>query len=213
MISKKLFFILIMFCTLSIVAQNEKNQKGWRFSLGYNMTDSRVPSGVGGLLKDYFDGFNGWNSYALPTNITAELTLNERWGIQVGGSYAEIKKNFSYQEGQALLDEPFYAFDVKAKYDLNNLIGNTKRFDPYLSAGMGLSSIDYTSDFKINAGYGFYYWFNETWGLKWESSYYHNFKDTFPGYGGTATDFYQHNIGVVYQPQSATRSATWEDKR
>lgn len=206
---KFLFISILLFFFVSAFSQNENSPKNWKYSLGYTMVDSRVPGGIGGLLKDYFDGFSDWNSYSLPTNVAVEMSLTEKWALQAEGSYATIKKGFYYEEEQTLSNDAFYAIDLKAKYYLNK-VGHTSKFEPYVAFGIGTSKMTGINDFKVNAGYGFQYWFHKSWGLKWESGYFHNFKENFPDFSGTATDYYQHSIGVVYQPKSSSRTATWE---
>lgn len=211
---RTIFWVLVLLVTHNVFAQDE--EKEFRISLGYTFIDNRVPEGIGGIFKDYVDGFSDWNGFAAPTNLALEYKFNEKYALQAEVSYAKIKKGFYYylNDAKIVTDDDFVAFDIKGKYDLNKVFGDTGFFDPYASLGLGFSTMAKKSDFKINAGYGFNIWISEKWGIKWDSGYFHNFKSTFPEYSGTGTDYFQNSFGVIFRPSGSDgRSATWEKKR
>ena len=117
--------------------------------------------------------------------------------VQIGTSFNTIKKGFKWDEGETLDKERFFSIDGRLKYDLNELLGDTKKFDPFVLAGIGYSDTN-LKDMKIIAGYGFNYWFTDVLGLNFESTYNHNFKNTFTPQKGTGTDYFQHAIGLAY---------------
>ncbi len=188
----------------------------WLISFGVNFLDVRVPDDFKGFLKDYFNGdIEDVNAYGFPFRATVERKLNDAFGVQLGFSMGDFKKGFNTKrvgyhynyralgikkaedfhpgyDGAPILDEKYWAVDLKGTYDVNNLIGETAWFDPFVNLGIGYSKLADKSDFKVNAGYGANFWLFENVGIKAESSYNHHFK-------ATGTDFFQHSAGLVYR--------------
>lgn len=193
-------FFIIFFLSLFTLL-NAQDDNNWRISAGINVVDIRTPLKFSDIVKDYFNGsIQDLNMYSFPARIAFERTLSDKFALQLSVSYNQVKKGYGYSEGNALLADKFIYGDLKLKYDLNSLLGDTKWFDPFILAGAGYSSIGDKSDLKGVAGAGSNFWLSDHWGINLESSYNHNFQGTFEssGSGGTGTDFFQHNIGVIY---------------
>ena len=109
-----------------------------------------------------------------------------------------ITKGFGYSVEEDLIDDSFFAMDAKLKYDVNRLIGETAWFDPFVLAGGGYSKIGDTNNFNIAAGWGFNLWFSRSVGLNFQSDYNHHLQST-------ATDYFQHSLGLVFRLSSAPR--------
>ncbi len=195
----------------SLVNESSK----WLVSFGVNFLDVRVPNTFKGFFQDYFNGdIEDVNAYGFPFRATVERKLNDAFGVQLGFSMGDFKKGFNTRrvghhynihtagknkenfhpgyDGRPILDEKYWAADLKATYDLNNLVGQTAWFDPFINAGIGYSKLADKSDFKVNVGYGANFWLFGNVGIKAESSYNHHFKST-------GTDFFQHSAGLVYR--------------
>lgn len=188
---------LLIILSLSLFS-NAQNDTKWRVSLGANAVDIRKPYTIGGMTEDYFKfSENDMNFYGEPLRLAVTRKLTESWSAQVSLSANIIKKGIDWEKGDALAKDQFYYIDAKALYDLNSLVGNTGKFDPYLGVGVGYSKT-HLNDFKVNATWGFNVFITDQWGVNFESSYNHNFKETFKGgeYSGTGTDFFQHSLGL-----------------
>ncbi len=165
----------------------------WLISFGVNFLDVRTPNDFKGFFKDYFNGYiEDVNAYGFPFRATVERKLNDAFGVQLGFSMGDLKKGFGYEKTHAVANEKYWAVDLKGTYDVNNLIGETAWFDPFINLGIGYSKLADKSDFKVNAGYGANFWLFENVGIKAESSYNHHFQPT-------GTDFFQHSAGLVYR--------------
>jgi len=93
--------------------------------------------------------------------------------------------------------------DMKLKYDINRLIGETSWFDPFLLAGGGYSKIGESNNFNIATGWGFNAWFSDRVGINFQSDYNHHLKST-------ATDYFQHSLGLVFKLNSSPK-LKWRD--
>ncbi len=187
----------------------------WLVSFGVNFLDVREPNDFKGFFEDYFNGdIADVNAYGFPFRVTAERKLNDAFGVQLGFSMGDFKKGYNTRrvgyhynmyslgktpenfhpgyDGTPILNEKYWAVDLKGTYDVNNLIGQTAWFDPFINLGIGYSKLADKSDFKVNAGYGANFWLFENIGIKAESSYNHHLKQT-------GTDFFQHSAGLVYR--------------
>jgi len=77
-------------------------------------------------------------------------------------------------------------------YDLNKIIGETGWFDPFLQVGAGYSDIGSVGRATANAGFGFNTWFNDRWGLNFNTMGKWGIKEG-------STKQLQHSAGVVYR--------------
>lgn len=196
---RKQLLITILFA-LFFVTINAQEKPKWSISAGWNIVDIRTPEKFSEIMKDYFNGsIQDLNALSYPSRIAIERALNDNFSLQLSGSYNNVQKGFNYKESDPLIDREFIYGDLKLKYDLNHLFGDTGWFDPFIFPGLGYSKIGSLSDLKVVAGYGFNIWLTDNWGINLESSYNHNFSDTFPDYKGTGTDFFQHNAGISYR--------------
>ena len=122
----------------------------WQVGMGMNLIDDNGEPKSVGPIKDL-----AWS----PFKFTLEKALVKGWSAQLAFS------STSYNPHN------FLAIDVNGKYDLNNLVGDTKWFDPYALVGLDYSYRDYTqgtenviknvsSTNKIgfNAGLGANFW-------------------------------------------------------
>ena len=207
---KKLILLLFL-CVLAIQttsAQNEQDstektsyddgiESQWIFGFGLNLTKNS-DSQFEGLFKSDNYAFGG-----VPIYISAETKIANKWTAKAILSSNRWKDGKVY-EGETILgaseggnDAGYLAFDIGANY----YFLNSKKWMPYLSAGMGVSQFGdyYTQEnpsilvkpgtvFTINLGLGLNVWFSDHWGLnlntlgKWGSENHH-----------------QHSIGVLYQ--------------
>ena len=103
-----------------------------------------------------------------PAKFAAEKTLKKGWSLQF--DFASTSLN----------PHNYACFDLNAKYDLNNVIGETKWFDPYGILGLGYTYRDHkkgsvqayaspndkaSNQVNFNAGLGANFWLFPNMGL------------------------------------------------
>ena len=129
---------LMFACTLNLNAQdtttNNKQSFGtwltktpWTIGFGMDVIDDNDNAKTFVKLRDF-----RWSPY----KFTMEKALKK--GLSVQLAFAST----SYHPHN------FLSVDLNGKYDLNNLIGETKWFDPYVIAGLGYTYRDYTENTK-----------------------------------------------------------------
>jgi outer membrane protein OmpA-like peptidoglycan-associated protein len=188
------FFLVCGFS--EVIAQDENNP--WTIGIGINAVDF-YPTNAGGMLTPegnragwYTEFFNVGDHYnMLPgiSKLSVSRYIKSGFSAELAGSFNIIKKY-----GDLKVDNlTYFAIDAGAKYDLNNLIGETSWFDPYATAGVGFISIDNVGKGSLNGGLGFNLWLNDNLGFNIESKYKHTFA-TRPH-----TQHFQHSLGVIFK--------------
>lgn len=126
--------------------------------------DSATPFGW-----DFIKIRETWNAVPYPSRISVGRFTENGLGFEAIGTYNR------YREGK-LVDgainpalREYFAIDGKISYDLNKLVGDTGWFDPYIHTGAGFSSIGSEGRATANAGFGFNTWFNDKWGLNFNT--------------------------------------------
>ena len=163
---KKIKLAIIALFTVVLVynvnAQDSNNP--WAVSFGVNMVDLTQKDGI---FKDYL-GTKDWNTLPSVSRITGEKYITNGLSAQLAMSLNQIE------------DVTYYAFDANAKYDLDNLmemsVGKTQWFNPYAVLGLGYASIDGNGGATLNVGGGFNTWFNESFGLNFQTGLKHGFE-------------------------------------
>lgn len=197
-----LFFSILFLINQTLYSQDEDDN--WVVGVGANVIDIRTPNDFKGFIKDYANGsIEDLNMSGGFFRVFAGKYLKNGMTIQLSASVNKIEKGFGYGSEQDLISDSFLAIDTKLKYDINRLIGETAWFDPFILVGGGYSKIGDTSNFNIAAGWGFNIWFARTVGINFQSDYNHS-----PS--STATDFFQHSIGLVFKLNIAPKFK-WRD--
>lgn len=177
--------VLSMFLCLESHAQDENNP--WLISLGLNSVDNRIGKSVSSAFEDYF-GLNDQNTLFAMTTFSVNRYLKNGFSAGVEFSINEIEEGF----GRDNSEDFFFAIGANLRYDVNELVGETGWFDPFVSLKANFTSIEDDDDYRVGLGYGFHTWFNEKIGLTFESSYNHNFDET-------GNDYFQHSLGVSFR--------------
>jgi len=121
---------IIYLITHSLYSQDEGDN--WVAGIGINVVDIRTPSGITGILKDYANAsFEDLNMNGGFVRVFAGKYLSKGMTLQLSASANKIKKGFGYSNEQDLINDSFFAVDMKLKYDINRLIGETAWFDPF----------------------------------------------------------------------------------
>jgi len=199
-----LIFSILFLMNHTLYSQDEDNM--WVVGIGVNVVDIRTPDDIVGIFKDYANGtIEDLNMNGGFVRAFAGRYIKNGISVQISASANTIKKGFRYNNGDPLIDDSFFAMDAKLKYDLNRFFGETAWFDPFVLAGGGYSKIGDTNNYNVAAGWGFNLWFSRTVGVNFQSDYNHHFEST-------ATDYFQHSIGLVFRLNSSPRFK-WKGKR
>ena len=193
---------MVAFLTFSNVnAQDENNP--WVVGFGINTVDV-MPWGsdeFGSVAEDYI-GTTEWADNTIPSisRLSVDRYVGKGFTVQLAGTINKVETITAEEDA----DELYWSIDLAAKYDLNNLIGDTKWFDPYVA--LGASYVDFghnTSTFNTatfeeggelmpTASLGFNTWFNDNLGLNFNSSLKKEF-------GSNVEDHFQHSLGLVFR--------------
>src|SRR6218665_2390629 len=137
-----------------------------------------------------------WNLLPFPTRLNLEGFIGKGWSVEGAFTYTKYKKGKTINNDKQSPGGTFIAFDANAKYDLNELIGDTKAFSPYAIAGLGYTYRSVLAEGKscptFNFGLGFNVWFYRGFGLNVQSMA--KFK-LLPA----SSNYLMHSVGVVYR--------------
>lgn len=156
--------------------------------VGYNIINDS-----GGGIDGLFDVNDAWHSLAYPTRISVGKYFNSGLGLELSGAYMKLKEGKIVDGAVLANDQDLMTVDLRLSYDLNNVIGDTGQFDPYIGAGLGYT--DGEGNFSratYNGVVGFRTWFSDNVGLdinsagKWSID-------------SDASNYIQHSVGVVFR--------------
>lgn len=180
--------VIALFTFATVATSNAQDSDNpWAVGFGVNAVDVRIPTEFGDYAKDYI-GTSDWNILPSISRITVDRYLNDGFTLQLAGSLNKIE-TFAAEND---MDELYWAIDANVKYDLNNLFGETSWFDPYVYLGGGYTSLADEGEGMLNAGLGFNTWFNDNFGLNFQSGGKKEF-------GDKVQDHFQHSVGVVFK--------------
>jgi outer membrane protein OmpA-like peptidoglycan-associated protein len=178
------FFSLLMVGNVN--AQDENNP--WVVGFGANVVDFyNTSSNFGNQVDDLF-GNSDWNIIPSITRITVDKYLEKGFSLQLAGSLNKIETVVEKNDS----DFMYYSFDAVVKYDINNLLGETAWFDPFVYLGGSYVSADSVGEGMLNSGIGFNTWFNDNIGLNFQTG-------TKIGFADNIKTHYQSSLGVVFK--------------
>jgi OOP family OmpA-OmpF porin len=175
--------LLTLLLISNISAQDENSP--WAVGFGINSVDFINSTDPTDNVKDLL-GTGDWNQMPSISRVSAEKYLAKGFSLQLAGSLNKIETLTSPDDSDFL----YYALDAIVKYDLNNLIGETAWFDPYVYLGGGYTSLDDSGEAMLNGGLGFNTWFNENVGLNFQTG-------TKKGFTSNVKAHYQTSLGLV----------------
>ena len=184
---KKVLFVLVLFAAFSMNAQDEDNP--WSIDFGVNAVDfyPTNQAGLGGWFDEYVNFNDHYNMVPSISRVRVGTYLGDGFSLGIAGSLNKIEKI-----GDSSADDLSYiAGDLDIRYDLNNLFGDSKWFDPYLSVGGGYTFLDSDGSGTFNGGAGINLWFNDFIGLNLQSVYKHSFDEV------RQLPHFQHALGIA----------------
>ena len=174
---------------LQITAKDSIVQSSWIVGVGFNAVDDS-----GNVFDGLFNVGDEWNMVPFPSRVSIGRYFKNGLGVEAIGTYNKYLKD-NIIDGLILADDiPYYGFDARLTYDLNQIIGQTGWFDPYVGIGAGYTDANNLGRGTYNAVVGFRTWFSDRWGLDFNSSGKWSMSK-----GDGATNHIQHAAGVVYQ--------------
>ena len=167
----------------NVSAQDENNP--WAVGFGVNIVDFYGGNKFMDQIKDHL-GNSDWNFLPSISRITAEKYLDKGFSLQFAGSLNKITHIVDKGDADAL----YYSLGFNVKYDLNKLFGETAWFDPFVYLGGNYVSFDSNSEGMLNYGIGFNTWFNDSFGLSFQTG-------SIKGFADEVQTHFQSSLGVV----------------
>jgi len=182
----------------NVNAQDENNP--WAIGFGVNAVDF-YPANISGMTTpsgnstvwydEFFNADAHYNMIPSISRLSVGRYLADGFSFEVAGSLNKIEKIGDMSAS----DLSYFGLDAAIKYDLNNVIGETAWFDPYVSIGGGYTWIDVTDKSNgtgtFNGGAGVNFWFSDNIGLNIQTTYKHSFDSDY------VKQHFQHAAGVV----------------
>ncbi|HEX9980568.1 MAG TPA: OmpA family protein [Flavobacterium sp.] len=177
----KIVAALCMFWGLSSQAQDDNNK--WAVTFGVNAVDTRISaaSKLEDQLSNFFNARDNWNILPSVSYLNVSRYVGTGFTFGVTGSVNKITRFVNNRAANYEVTNPgdlnYFAVDGAIGYSFMNMIGS-KVIDPSLHVGGGYTWLgDESSAGTLNAGLGLTFWFSETIGLSWKSTYKHTFED------------------------------------
>lgn len=163
-------------------------------------------AGIGGVVidddgrpfKQLFNVRDTWSSVYVPSKASFEGFIAKGWSGEIAFTYSQLKagKIVDNYNRRRESDVNLFALDFNGKYDLNELIGDTKAFSPYGIAGLGYTRRNnptHKNGFMGNIGLGFNLWFYKGFGFNVQSM------AKFAINRKHSSNYLMHSLGIVYR--------------
>ncbi|UOY06080.1 OmpA family protein [Muricauda sp. SCSIO 64092] len=173
---------------LALTKKDSIVQSAWILGIGFNVVDDS-----GDEFGEIFDISDSWNAVPFPSRLSIGRYFKNGLGLEAIGSYNR------YNEGKIIdgvlntEDIDYYAIDFRVSYDLNQILGETGWFDPYVGIGAGYTDANNQGRGTYNASVGFRTWFSDRFGLDFNST------GKWAMSTENATNHIQHAAGAVYR--------------
>ena len=183
---------LFLITGLSNANAQDKNNP-WSIGIGVNAVDFYptnvdIPNGgYGAWFDEYFNAGDHYNIIPAVSKITVGKYLADGFTLEAAGTLNKISK----MGDNSVSDLMYFGLDGALKFDLNNVIGETSWFDPYVLVGGGYTWLDKFGTATLNGGGGINFWFSDNIGLNVESKYKHVFDNV------NILQHFQHSVGIV----------------
>jgi len=192
------------------VAQDANNP--WAIEVGVNAVDF-YPTGIDDegrfpvidglpselrstLFDEYFNVNDHWNILPSVSRLGISRYIGSGFVFTAAGSINKIEKIGDHRvrdlSTRAKGEYSYYSADGEIKYSFKELF-NTKWFDPNIGIGGGYTWIDDIGFGTANAMAGVKFWFSESIGVNFQSTYKHAFQKDY------GAKHFQHSAGVVFQ--------------
>jgi OOP family OmpA-OmpF porin len=189
MIMKRLKLALVALFTSvtigNVSAQDENNP--WAIGFGINAVDMYSGLDSKSQFEDLL-GSSDWNTLPSVSTVFASKYLKKGFTLQLIGTLNKITTHREIDDSDYIL----ISAGALVKYDLNNLIGETSWFDPYVGLGGDYvhSGLYDESELMAVGALGFNIWFSDNVGFNF------NHSDKL-GFSKNVRSHYQNSLGLV----------------
>ena len=173
---------------LALTKKDSIVQSAWIFGIGFNAVDD-----AGSEFNNVFNFEDNWNIVPFPSRISIGRYFKNGLGLEAIGSYNQYKEGKIIDGILNTEDIDYYALDFRVSYDLNQILGETGWFDPYVGIGAGYTDANNQGRGTYNASVGFRTWFSDRFGLDFNST------GKWAMSTENATNHIQHAAGAVYR--------------
>jgi len=163
-------------------------QSYWLVTVGANAVDDS-----GDEFGELFDFNEGWNMVPYPSRVSIGRYFKNGIGLEAIGSYNRYKEGKIVDNVVNPEDIDYWGLDFRVSYDLNQILGHTGFFDPYIGIGAGYTDANNQGRGTYNAIVGFRTWFSDHWGVDFNST------GKWAMDTENATNHIQHAVGVAYR--------------
>ncbi|WP_420600867.1 OmpA family protein [Flagellimonas sp.] len=163
-------------------------KKSWLFTLGINIVDDS-----GDEFGNLFDIKDGWNMVPYPSRVSIGRYFENGVGLETIATYNKYKTGKIIDNAENREDIDYLALDLRVSYDLNQILGETGFFDPYVGVGVGYTDANNQGRGTYNAIVGFRTWFSDHWGLDLSSTGKWTMNTE------NSTNHIQHALGLAYR--------------
>lgn len=172
---------------IQLTSKDSIVESSWMVGVGINIVDDS-----GDVFGDLFAVEEQWNVVPHPSRLSIGKYFKNGLGIEAIGTYNKYKVGKKVDGAINNEEIDYLGFDARLTYDLNQIIGQTGWFDPYVGIGAGYTDANNLPRGTYNAIVGFRTWFSDKWGLDFNSTGKWSM-------GNDATNHVQHAAGVLYQ--------------
>lgn len=162
----------------------------WTIGLSGHVVDDD-----GNPFKKLFDVSKGWNFLYYPSRLTIDGYYQAGFSFQTEFAYTQYKVSKRINNETNTSVGTFFSSDVHVKFDLNELMGQTNWFDPYVIGGYGFtlrSAEKKPMTATSNIGLGSNLWVFENLGFNLQTM------AKFAMVQGTS-NYLHHSVGIVYK--------------
>lgn len=160
----------------------------WIFGLGFNAVDDS-----GDEFAEIFDVSDSWNVVPFPSRLSIGRYFESGLGLEAIATYNRYKEGKVIDKIVIAEDIDYYAIDFRISYDLNQILGETGWFDPYVGIGAGYTDANNQGRGTYNATVGFRTWLSDRFGLDFNST------GKWAMSTENASNHIQHAAGAVYR--------------
>ncbi|WP_240905154.1 OmpA family protein [Flagellimonas oceani] len=173
---------------LELTKKDSIVQSYWLVTVGANAVDDS-----GDEFGELFDFKEGWNMVPYPSRVSVGRYFKNGIGLEAIGSYNRYKEGKIVDNVVNPEDIDYWGLDFRVSYDLNQILGHTGFFDPYIGVGAGYTDANNQGRGTYNAVLGFRTWFSDHWGIDFNST------GKWAMDTENATNHVQHAVGVAYR--------------